>query len=148
MRPSLPVDTLTFRDLSYHAIRRWRLVLVGSVGLLVLASLAWLFTPRLEEPLIDVPGMSVTLVYPGASADDIEIQVVKTVEEALYELPDIEWIEVAAVPSAAVFNLRFVEGVDTDVMAETARGKIAGRKDDLPAEVKDPIVERWSTASI
>jgi multidrug efflux pump subunit AcrB len=98
MRPPihLPSDTLGFRDLSFAAIRRWRLVFVGAVGLLVLGALAWVFVPLLEEPRIDVPGLTVTMIYPGASPEDVELQVVKPVEESLYELPDIEYLEAHA----------------------------------------------------
>jgi multidrug efflux pump subunit AcrB len=53
-RVSLPVDTLGFRDLSFGAIRRWRLVLVGALGLFVLGVMAWVRIPRLEEPRIEV----------------------------------------------------------------------------------------------
>jgi multidrug efflux pump subunit AcrB len=144
----LPSDALTFRDLSFGAIRRWRLVLVGALGLVGLGALAWVFIPRLEEPRIDVPGMSVTIVYPGASPEDVEIQVVKPVEEVLYELPDIEWVEARALPSVASFAIRFTPGVDMDVMAEKARGKVMGKKNDLPAEVKEPRVVAWTTANI
>src|SRR5512141_308247 len=100
-RPSLPADQLSLRDLSFAAIRRWRLVLVGSAALLVLGALAWLFIPRLEEPQIEVPGMTVALVYPGASPEDVEVQVLKPIEEVLFELSDVEWIESRAVPGLA-----------------------------------------------
>ena len=66
-----------------------------------------LLIPRLEEPRIDVPGMTVSIVYPGASPEDVEIQVVKPVEEVLYELPDVEWVEAVACPSVALFVVRF-----------------------------------------
>ncbi len=147
-RPELAADTLSFRDLSFHAIRRWRLVLIASLGLVALGALAWIFIPRLEEPLIDVPGLSIAFLYPGASPEDIELQVVKPVEEALYELPDIEWVEARALPNVASFAVRFAEGVDMDVMVEKARGKIMGKKGELPPEVKDPVVVQFSTSRI
>jgi multidrug efflux pump len=147
-RPQLPADRLTFRDLSFNAIRRWRLVLVGSLGLVGLGALAWVFIPRLEEPLLDVPGVSVTLVYPGASPEDVEIQILKPVEEALYELPDVEYVEARALPSVASFGVRFTEHANMDSMVEKARGKVMGKKRDLPPEVKDPVVLQWSTTRV
>ena len=144
----LPADKLTFRDLSILAIRRWRLVFVGALGLLALGTMAWIFIPRLEEPRLEVPGLSITLVYPGASPEDIEIQVLKPVEEVLNDLPDVEYIESRALPSVASFGVRFTENANMDVMVEKARGKVMGKKRDLPAEVKDPVVVQWSTTRV
>lgn len=141
----LPADELSFPDLSFWAIRRWRLVLVGSLGLLVLGALAWVLIPRLEEPRIEVPGMTVRMVYPGASPEDVETQVVKPVEEVLYELDGVESVEAFAYPSLAVFVARFDDDVDMEVMTERARGKVMGQRRDLPAEVEDPEVVRWTT---
>jgi multidrug efflux pump len=144
-KAQLPRDVLGFRDLSLAAIRRWRLVLVGSLGLLALGALAWTFIPRLEEPRLDVPGASVTFIYPGASPEDVELQVIKPVEEALFELADVEWVEARALPSVASFSVRFSEDANVDVLVEKLRGQVAGKKSDLPAEVKDPVVTQWST---
>jgi multidrug efflux pump subunit AcrB len=141
----LPADTLSFRDLSYGAMRRWRLVLVSAMGLFFLGTMAWIQIPRLEEPRIEVPGLSVTLAYPGASPEDVETQVIKPLEEVLYELPGVEFVEARAVPNVALFVARFERDVDMDVMVERARGKILGKKRDLPAEVKDPEVIHWSS---
>lgn len=144
----LPSDNLSFRDLSLNAIRRWRLIFIGSIGLLGLSLLSWLFIPSQEEPRIEVPGMTVVMVYPGASPEDIELQVVKPIEEILYELTDIEWLEARAVQNQATFDMRFASHVNMDVMVEKARGKIMSKKTDLPPEVKDPIVVHWTTGRV
>jgi hypothetical protein len=36
----LPTDVIGFREVSFDAIRRWRLVLVGACGLFALGALA------------------------------------------------------------------------------------------------------------
>jgi len=145
-RPNrLPVDSLSFRDLSHGAIARWRLVLVSAMGLLMLGAMSWYQIPRLEEPRIDVPGMTVSLIYPGASPEDVETQVIKPLEEVLYELPGVEFVDAYAYPNLATFVVRFEDDVNMDVMAERARGKLLGKKRDLPNEVKDPEVVRWSS---
>ncbi len=138
-------DRLGFEDLSYRAIQRWRLLLVGCAGLLLLAWMAWSKIPRLEDPKVDPFEAGVTLVYPGASPEDVEAQVVKVVEEELYGMESVEWIESTAYPNAAFFHVKFEDGTNMDVAAEKLRGKVAGRKKDLPAEVKDAEVVKYST---
>jgi multidrug efflux pump subunit AcrB len=138
-------DPLGFIDVSHGAIRRWRLVLVGAVGLLLLAWMAWAKIPRLEDPKVDPFEAGVTMVYPGASPEDMEAQVVKVVEEELYGMESVEWVESTAYPNAAYFHVKFEDGTNMDVAAEKIRGKVAGRKKDLPAEVKDAEVVKYST---
>jgi multidrug efflux pump subunit AcrB len=138
-------DRLGFEDLSYRAIQRWRLLLAGCVGLLLLAWMAWTKIPRLEDPKVDPFEVGVTLVYPGASPEDVEAQVVKVVEEELYGMEAVEWVESTAYPNAAFFHVKFEDGTNMDVAAEKIRGKVAGRKKDLPTEVKDAEVVKYST---
>jgi multidrug efflux pump subunit AcrB len=142
----LPADEFGFRDLSLWAIHRFRLVLVGALGLFVLGAFAWILIPRLEEPQVEVPALTVALAYPGASPEDIETQVIKPIEEILFALEGVDFVEAFAQPHVAFFVVRFVDGVDTDVMAERVRGKILSKKRDLPAEVRDPEVVAWSTS--
>ncbi len=144
--PELPQDDLGPKDaFAFHALRRWRLVLAGCVGLLSLSLLSWFLITRREEPKVDMPILSVVLAYPGASPEDVETQVVKPLEEVLYGMERVEHVESTAQPNAARFIVRFEEGVNTDVMAEKVRGKIQGKKQDLPAEAKDPEVQIEST---
>ncbi len=142
----LPQDDLTFKDLSFYAIRRWRLVLVGALGLLALGALGWSAIPRLEEPRIDVPMLGIVLPYPGASPEDVEVKVLRPVEEVLYGLQGVEFVEAVAIPNAAILNLKFEDNVTMDVAVEKVRGKVLGKKKDLPTEVKDPEVTHWSTS--
>ncbi len=144
--PLLPKDNLSFRDLSVGAIARWRLLLVGALGFLMLSAMAWIKIPRLEEPRIEVMVLGVTLVYPGASPEDVEVQVLKPLEEVLFELPKVEWVEATALPNVASFAIKFEDGTPMDVAVEKVRGKVLGKKRDLPTEVKDPEVVHWSTS--
>lgn len=120
-------------------------MVAGCAGLLALSLLSWFLITRREEPKVDMPFLSVVLAYPGASPEDVETQVVKPLEEVLYGMERMKHVESTAMPNAASFRLEFEEGVDIDVMAEKVRGKIQGKQEDLPDEVKDPEVQIEST---
>ena len=144
-RIALPKDEIGFAELSVHALRRWRMVLLACVGVLGLGLLAWALIPRREEPLVDMPVIAVVLAYPGATPEDVETQVVKPLEEVLLGLDSVEYVESTARPNAALFTIKLEEGSATDVLAEKVRGTILGRKRDLPAAVEDPEVVVEST---
>src|SRR5689334_15254971 len=107
--PELPHDRLGFAGLSHAAIRNWRLVVLGAVGLLIVASMAWQKIPRLEDPRIEPTMVFVTLPYPGASPEDVEAQVVKPLEEELFGMDGVEAIDSRALPGYALIAMRFEE---------------------------------------
>lgn len=141
--------TFEFKDrVSQLAIRAWRVVLAGCVGILGLALVAWMSIPRLEDARIDSPGASVVLVYPGASPEDIEAQVIRTLEPELNGLEGLKSIETTARPNSATFILKFQHGTNMDSTAEQIRGHILSKRTDLPTEVRDPVVEKFTTAFV
>ena len=134
----LPHDRLGLIGISLGAIRQWRLLLLAAAGLLLVASMAWQRIPRLEEPQIETPNVYITLPYPGASAEDVEAQVVKPVEEELFGMDGVDFIESKAFPNYAQITMRFVYGTSMETMTERVRGKVVGKRKDLPPEVQDP----------
>ena len=89
-RFAFPKDEIGFAELSVHALRRWRMVLLACAGALALGLLAWGLIPRREEPRVDMPVIAVVLGYPGATPEDVETQVVKPLEEVLLGLDSVE----------------------------------------------------------
>ncbi len=147
-RQDLPHDQLGLLGLSHGAIRHWRLLLLGAVGLLLVAGMAWRKIPRLEDPRIEPSLVFVTIPYPGASPEDVEAQVVKPVEDELFGMDGVESIDSRALPGYALVTLRFEEGTAMENAAEAVRGKVLGKLSELPAEVKQPSVSRAKSSTI
>lgn len=75
--------------LSRVAIRNPEFTLMIFILLSFMGGAAYLTMPRYENPLLDVPGMVITAVYPGASAEDIEDLIIEPLEDAVYEIDNI-----------------------------------------------------------
>jgi multidrug efflux pump subunit AcrB len=112
-----------------------------------LAWISWGKLARLEDPRVEPCHLVVTLPYPGASPTDVETQVVKIVEDALFSLEGVEYVESTALPNAATFHLKLEDGTPMDLAVERARGKVQAVKKELPSGVKDPDVVRFSTSN-
>lgn len=148
-RPHLPGDSLGFKEwVSLAAARNWRVVLAACIGLIGVAVLAWKNIPRLEDARIESPGAMVTILYPGASPEDVEAQVIRELEPVLNDLNGLNLFESTARPSVATMVLKFQDGTNMDSTAEQIRGRILSKRSDLPAEVKDPTVAKFSTAFV
>lgn len=140
-------DKLGFSGISRGAIRHWRLLLLASLGLMLVAIMAWMHIPRLEDPLVEPPVVVVTIPYPGASAEDVEAQILKPVEDELFAIQGVDIIESRAQPNYAMILMAFVHGTPMDSMTETIRGKVLSKRRQLPPEVQEPIVERQKMAT-
>jgi multidrug efflux pump subunit AcrB len=143
----LPHDRLGLAGISLGAIRNWRLLLLGALGLVAVAWMAWTMIPRLEDPRIEPALIFVTIPYPGASPEDVEAQVVKPVEEELYGMEGVEHVDSTALSGYALFAMKMEDQTDMETAVETARGKVLGKRQDLPPEVRDPTVTRAKSAT-
>ena len=71
------------------AIHNHQITLIVFVLLLVLGLNSLFQMPKLEDPVVEIPSIFVVAIYPGASPQDVESQVVDPIEEAVNELDDI-----------------------------------------------------------
>ncbi len=110
------------------------LVLVGLVSLLRL-------TVR-EYPNIDVPVVSVTTDYPGASAQIIESQVTQILEASIAGIVGIEILESISRPETSRITVRFLLSADADVAASDVRDRVSRVRGRLPAEVEEPVIAK------
>ena len=147
MKPQRLHEQLGLAGISQGAIRHWRLLLLSAVGLMLVAGMAWRKIPRLEDPRIEPAMVFVTIPYAGASPEDVESQVVRPVEEELYGMDDVESVDSTALPNYALIAMKFDDGADMESAVEAVRGKVLGKRKDLPSEVGDPTVVRAKSAT-
>ena len=84
--------------------------LLALVGLL-LGLFAALFTPREEEPQIDVTMANVFVPFPGSRAADVENLVTIPMEQVLAEIDQVKHVYSTSRPGMAVLTVQFKVGV-------------------------------------
>ena len=94
-------------------------------------------------PDVDVPVVLVTQVYEGAAPEEIEIQVVKKVEDAVSNISDIKHINSKIYENYALTIIEFHYGVDTDIKAIEVKDKVEAITQDLPEDADKPIIEKF-----
>jgi multidrug efflux pump len=109
-------------------------VLVGLVALLQLGVR--------EYPNIDVPTVTVTTTYPGASASIIETQVTKVIEDQLSGIEGIDYITSISRAEQSQITVTFKIDRDADVAASDVRDRVGRARATLPNEVDEPIVSK------
>ena len=94
------------------AIDNYQFTITAFVFLLVLGISSYFGMPRSEDPVMDLPAVTVIAIYPGATPKDVESQVADPIEEAVNELDDVVEIVTDISDGVAVIQIEFTFGVD------------------------------------
>jgi multidrug efflux pump subunit AcrB len=130
------------------SIKNFQLTTMLFVLLLGLGIYSFVSMPQLEDPVIELPNVFVVAIYPGASPQDLESQVVDVVEEAVNELDDIDEIITTIRDGVAITEVEFVFGTNADDKLEDVQRKINDIRSDLPSDLYDLDVFNVSTSTV
>lgn len=81
---------------------------------------------------VNMPQIIVYAIYPGASAEQVESDVIDILEENFATLPNFSSMTSSAYPSTGVVQVSFADGVDAYDMIDEVRNRIREMADDLP----------------
>ena len=95
-----------------------------------------------EYPRIDEPVVSVSTTYRGASAEVIESQVTKILEDSLSGIEGVELMTSQSRSERSQINVRFRLSREPDSAAADVRDKVSRVRGRLPDEVDEPVIAK------
>ena len=95
-------------------------------------------------PKFDANVVMVMSSYPGASAEDIETNLTKVLENSLNGVSDLKNLTSTSKENMALITLEFVEGVDIDVATNDVRDKLDMVNSVLPDGATLPVIFKFS----
>ncbi len=95
-------------------------------------------------PKFDANVIMVMSSYPGASAEDIETNLTKVLENSLNGVSDLKNISSTSKENISLITLEFVEGVDIDVATNDVRDKLDMVNSVLPDGASLPLIFKFS----
>ena len=113
------------------------------VAILLAGIISFNQMPKLEDPAIPIKQCNVVVVYPGATAHEVELQVAQTMEDQLRTLPNIKRIKSDCTPGICQLTVEFKETVLMDQIEQhfdQLRRKVNDIRSSLPQGCYDPIV--------
>lgn len=112
-------------------------------SIIFLGIFSFINMPKLEDPAVAVKQASVVLVYPGATAHEVELKAVQVMEDELRTLPDIKNLKSQCQASMAMITVEFDDGVRMSEMEQhfdQLRRKANDVQSKLPQGCYAPIV--------
>src|SRR5205809_2809325 len=128
--------------LSEICIKRPVFATVLSLIILLVGLISYARLPVREYPRIDEPVVSVSVTYRGASAEVVESQVTKPLEDSLAGIEGVEVMTSQSRSETSQINVRFTLKRDADSAAADVRDKVARARGKLPDTIDEPIIAK------
>ena len=95
-------------------------------------------------PKFDANVVMVMSSYPGASAEDIETNLTKVLENSLNGVSDLKDISSTSKENISLITMEFIQGVDIDVATNDVRDKLDMVNSVLPDGATLPVIFKFS----
>ncbi|MCO6060332.1 efflux RND transporter permease subunit [Pseudomonas sp. MOB-449] len=128
--------------LSDVCIRRPVFATVLSLILVLLGLLAYQRLAVREYPNIDVPIVTVNVIYPGASPEIMESQVAQPIEDVLSGIEGLDFVASISRSENTQITAQFRLGTNPDEAANDVRDRLGRVRGLLPDEINEPIVQK------
>jgi multidrug efflux pump len=123
-------------------IRRPVFATVLSLVVLLVGLISYDRLPVREYPKIDEPIVSVETVYRGASAEVMESQVTKPLEDSLSGIEGVDLITSTSRAETSNITVRFKLSRDPDGAAADVRDKVSRVRGRLPQAIDEPVISK------
>nr|WP_320132091.1 efflux RND transporter permease subunit [uncultured Holophaga sp.] len=99
-------------------------------------------------PNVDIPVVTVSVNYPGASPDAVEQDVIKKIEEAVNPIEKVDEIHSTSQEGYGVVQIQFKIERDIDKAVDDVRSRIGQIRKDLPDTIKEPVIQKFDPAQL
>jgi multidrug efflux pump len=130
---------MTLPDL---CIRRPVFATVLSLIITLLGAVSFQRLAVREYPKIDEPVVNVETRYPGASAEIIESQVTKPLEDSIAGIEGVDVLTSISRPEQSQITVRFRLERDPDSAAADVRDRVARVRQRLPQDADEPVISK------
>lgn len=130
-------------NLSAWAVSHPPLVLFLIVALGIAGFFSYQKLGRAEDPFFTVKVVNVTVLWPGATSNEIQTQVADPIEKKLQELPYFDKVQTYSKPGFTAMQVTFKDSTpakDVPYLFYLLRKKLVDAQGSLPAGVVGPIV--------
>src|SRR5205809_827112 len=130
--------------ISDFAIKRPLITVVTMVALVIFGLFALMKLKTDEFPDVAPPWLTVGIIYPGASPEVVEKEVLDPVEEQVGSIAGVKRIISKSYDGYAMLMIEFLYSKDLNEASQDVRDAISGIRSDLPAEIKEPIIRKFN----
>ncbi len=136
------------QKLAEICIRRPVFAAMLVLSLVVVGAASWFRLGVDRFPAVDLPTVTVRTELPGASTEEMEIQVSQRIEEAVNTVAGIEELRSISGTGRSIVIVTFNLDRDIDAAAQDVRDRIAAAIKKLPEGTEPPVVSKFDNESV
>jgi HAE1 family hydrophobic/amphiphilic exporter-1 len=99
-------------------------------------------------PEVNFPFVNISVVYPGASPEEVETLVTRPIEDAVAGINGVKRVVSSSTESRALVGLELRLEIDPQAAAAEVREKVAAIRSRLPEQIEDPTIVRFDVAAL
>ncbi|MCL1827398.1 MAG: efflux RND transporter permease subunit, partial [Candidatus Cloacimonetes bacterium] len=115
---------------------------------IIFGAMAYFGLPLNMMPDIDIPVVTIQVVYPGAGPAELETQVTDKIEAVISTISGIDYTMSYSMENVAFVMLMFDVSKDINIANQEVKDKIDTIINDLPGEAEKPIVQKLDMGSM
>jgi HAE1 family hydrophobic/amphiphilic exporter-1 len=135
-------------SLTEIAIKRPLLILVIFFTLILFGFISYKSLNYNLLPKFEANVLSVSTVYRGASADEVQSSITKPVEDAISSIEGVDHVNSTSREGVSVVIIQLKSGVSTITAQRDAERRINQMKSSLPDDADDPVVNRFNSEEL
>ena len=135
-------------SLTEIAIKRPLLLIVIFTVLILFGIQSYLSLNYNLLPKIEVPTVSISTIYPGASAAEVQTTVTKKLEDAFSAVEGLDQISSTSQESVSIITISFKSGTNIDQAERDVQRKADQTLNDLPDDAERPLVNKINLEEI
>ena len=129
------------------SLKRPVLATVTIIALVVLGLYSYFQLDINDWPEVEFPYVTVTIVQPGASPEQLESKVALKVEEAIGQIAGVKHIHAQINENVASIWAEFTLETESQAAAQNVRDKLASIRHELPQDIEEPIISSFDPTS-
>lgn len=129
--------------LSDISLKRPVLAIVTIIALIAIGITSFMGLSLNETPEINIPYVSVSIVLPGASAEQVESEVTKKVEEAVGQISGVKHITSDIKEGLSMTTVEFSDTRKGDDAAQDVRSKLSAIRATFPSDIQEPVISKF-----
>lgn len=114
-------------------------VAVGALLLILFGGISLMRMPMQLVPEVDIPTLTVTTRWPGASPQEVEREIIREQEEQLKSVEGLTKMTSESMDSSGSITLEFLVGTDMDQALLKVNTRLA-QVEDYPIDAKEPVI--------
>lgn len=122
------------------SIKRPLLIIMVMLGFITLGAISYTRLGADLYPSINIPYISVVVVYPGAGPTEVEDRVTKPIEDAVAGASGVKNLISYSIDGVSAVVLEFNVGVDPDAAVNDVDRRVKAIRASLPEDVEEPTV--------